>query len=82
MELNWQEPENNGGSPIKSYELQISNGGSFATVFEGLSLKHTINQLIPQTTYKFQVRSKNESGYSEWSKPTEITTKQPSSKQN
>ena len=73
----WQEPESNGGFPIQSYELQMSSGGMFETVFEGLSLEHTVKQLKPQTSLKFQVRAKNALGYSEWSSVMEMITKQP-----
>lgn len=80
VKLKWQEPESNGGSPIHSYELQMSSGGLFETVFEGFSLEHTVKQLKPQTSLKFQVRAKNAVGYSEWSSPMEMITKQPESK--
>ncbi|OZC09937.1 hypothetical protein X798_03043 [Onchocerca flexuosa] len=73
VDLEWEAPLNNGGSPIESYIVEKKDKfGDWipcATV-PGNMTKAIAANLIPGTTYQFQVRAVNKGGKGEPSDPT------------
>eukprot|EP00741_Cyanophora_paradoxa_P005563 tig00000900_g5393.t1 len=68
--ISWTAPEDNGGSPITEYEVEV-NG---ARAYQGPERRHTLKDLKPATAYRVRVLAKNKAYPSSWSAATEFVT--------
>ena len=85
MTFSWDVPADDGGSPIRDYEV-FSDGGDnglpiedfvqlSATTF--LTLQHSEAGVTAGTTYRFTVKAKNDAGLGEPSLPVQIQAATP-----
>lgn len=81
--LSWQAPEDDGGSPVVIYEVQLQAkskaavdhmGSEWLRIFEGSAMACTINSLRPGCTYRARVRAANQAGWSQYCLPVDIQT--------
>jgi len=70
----WLPPKDNGGSPVTSYELRVSNwwagAGVWVSLYKGLSTQFQIanaDVVLPDMEYDLQVRAITALGESSWS---------------
>lgn len=79
--LTWQEPANDGGSPVTGYyvERKASYNKRFTKVNkEALSdLKLNLDDLSEGEVYEIRVAAENAAGIGEFCEPIEITAKDP-----
>jgi len=72
MNITWKEPANN-GSPITGYYIDI---GEKELIFAGPdSTEHTIDEILPDTTYRIRVRAINSMGQGPFSSTVKCQTK-------
>lgn len=81
VDLQWSQPETDGGAPIKSYviEKREKDTGKWIRAVEVTAphLHATVPDLDENTEYEFRVRAVNEAGPSAPSKPSKsVITKQ------
>lgn len=83
--VSWQQPANDGGSPVTGYTIERQSSYSprwvivNKTPVQNLSLK--VDDLIEDNVYQFRVIARNKAGPSEPSKPSDsIVAKDPWSK--
>jgi outer membrane protein OmpA-like peptidoglycan-associated protein len=75
VSLAFTPPTYTGGSPITEYEIETSPGGALLPLIQDLSSPTIISGLTPGTSYSFKIRSKNSTGYSDFSQASnQITT--------
>ena len=72
LQINWDAPNDNGGTPISNYAIRYSNdSGSTWTAWDApidpQSLQSTITGLQNGTIYQVQVRASNRQGDGPWS---------------
>lgn len=73
--FSWTEGENNGGSPVTDYRVNIfdADASDFIELASGVtSTSYTATGLTAGLTYKFKVEARNEFGYSQMSEEVEI----------
>lgn len=69
LQILWDQPPDDGGSPITSYQLQWGLfGGGLADVpsMSASTRSYTLTHLSPSTTYTAQIRAINAHGAGEW----------------
>lgn len=71
--LRWQNASDN-GAPITHYLLEMDSGDGFQELIRPRTRQHTVNNLRPQTRYRFRVAAVNECGCGEWSDETVVWT--------
>ncbi|CAH2066329.1 unnamed protein product, partial [Iphiclides podalirius] len=64
--LRWPSAADN-GSRVLHYVLEMDSGDGFAEVSRPRTRQHTVNNLRPQTCYRFRIAAVNECGRGEWS---------------
>ena len=76
IDLHWQEPEHDGGTPIRGYQVEFSLDEEAWQVLSDhvKALLYAHRGLEPTTTYHYRVRAVNEIGMSEPSLPVSATT--------
>lgn len=64
--LSWNQPSNNGGSPIRDYKVSYDQGSdTWIDLQSEIITKHYIaTGLVPGTIYKFKVQARNAFGFS------------------
>ncbi|GIL82863.1 hypothetical protein Vretifemale_11765 [Volvox reticuliferus] len=81
--LAWSAPENDYGSKVVAYEVELQAmsraavacmGSSWLKIFEGEALACTINSLCPGCAYLVRVRARNSAGWGDWAVPVSLTT--------
>ena len=79
VDLQWIQPERDGGAAVTGYQIQVSEdgGGSWQLVSENtgtnkLAYEHT--GLKPGSEYRYRVAAINEMGRGEWSREAEART--------
>ncbi|GLI67326.1 hypothetical protein VaNZ11_011513, partial [Volvox africanus] len=81
--LAWSAPENDYGSKVVAYEVELQAmsraavacmGSSWLKIFEGEALACTINSLCPGCAYMVRVRARNSAGWGDWAVPVSLTT--------
>ena len=82
VELEWQPPKNNGGSPITGYVIQKKEKGSpfwqnAGQVTGGQPCKGRATDLVEGTEYEFRVIAVNVAGQSEPSEPSDLVMAHP-----
>ena len=79
FQTRWSYPEDDGGSPISSYELvnlgaeKISDLDKYEIAYKGTELGCTVSNLLPGKSYQLKLRAYNEIGPGEWSDIVEMT---------
>ena len=69
--LAWKKPISDGGSYVKTYILEQSEGDEkWKEIMKGKNMVHTISELTEGKEYSFKVKALNESGEGP---PTELT---------
>ena len=82
-DLTWEEPEDNGGSPITGYIVEVKdvNRRSWKEGGKTEELEFTVPKLIEGNEYLFRVSAENQYGISEPVQTTEpVMAKNPYSK--
>lgn len=74
FKVRWDPPQNDGGSPIKSYILEIDGGHGWQTVYNGSDLECVCENLSPGTQYKVRVACTSDGGVSDYSEICHICT--------
>ncbi|BDA40522.1 probable fibronectin type-III domain-containing protein 3a [Coccomyxa sp. Obi] len=84
VSLSWTPPEDDGGSPVTKYEVEMEpkskaaiDGGmdkEYVTVYQGEAAACTVSGLRAGCIYRVRVRARNDSGYSPYSQPTDVGT--------
>ena len=74
--LTWEEPANDGGSPILRYEYRVDGTGDWTSV--GLDEEVPVTGLTNGRPYRFEVRAVNEQGEGEAATVTETPATMPS----
>jgi len=84
VQVSWDQPVYNGGSPITSYSIQYSTDSSFNIDVSGVDISNNtsspiystnISGLTSDTTYYFKIASRNfAAGIGAYSTPSTITT--------
>ena len=77
-DLTWDAPDDNGGSGVDQYQLQVSTGSGFSSssidydsTFSGTGAEsHTATGLTPNTHYYARVRAHNSAGWGDWTSST------------
>ncbi|KAJ0181686.1 hypothetical protein K1T71_002408 [Dendrolimus kikuchii] len=69
MLLRWQSTADN-GSRLLHYVLEMDAGEGFVEVTKPRTRQHTVNNLRPQTRYRFRIAAVNDCGRGEWSEET------------
>lgn len=76
--VDWVAPASNGGSPLTAYEIQKALLADFSDavtqVTDWTVTELAFSNLLPNTTYRFRVRSKTAVGASAWSTVLVFTT--------
>ena len=69
LEVEWNEPDNDGGSDITGYKVQYSEDGSssWSTALSAGSERKTITGLDNGSSYEVQVKACNRAGCGSWS---------------
>ena len=78
IDVSWKEPEDDGGFPVTSYQVQRSPNGAgnwrtVATTEAGV-LQYTDMGLAFASTHYYQVRAQNSAGWGGWSATVSATT--------
>ncbi|XP_045511632.1 fibronectin type-III domain-containing protein 3a-like [Colias croceus] len=71
--LRWPSIADN-GARITHYILEMDSGEGFAELTRPRTRQHTVNNLRPQTRYRFRIAAVNECGRGEWSEDTVVWT--------
>ncbi|BEL11681.1 hypothetical protein Q0Z83_098720 [Actinoplanes sichuanensis] len=76
--VRWTAPIDNGGSPIRRYEIQVSKGdgrqsGALRTAPAAAGVQ-TVTDLVNGTAYRFRVRAVNALGAGPWSDSSTLVT--------
>ncbi|XP_060802141.1 fibronectin type-III domain-containing protein 3A isoform X2 [Amyelois transitella] len=66
LQLRWNAAADN-GARILHYVLEMDSGEGFQELFKPRTKQHTVNNLRPQTKYRFRIAAVNECGRGEWS---------------
>ncbi|XP_075992057.1 miles to go isoform X2 [Anticarsia gemmatalis] len=66
LQLRWNAAVDN-GARLLHYILEMDDGEGFVEVTRPRTRQHTVNNLRPQTCYRFRMAAVNECGRSEWS---------------
>ena len=73
IEISWQPPDTDGGSPVTGYEIQFSTEGyrdkskfKALTTPSATASAYTHRNLQPDTRYCYRYRAKNKVGWSNW----------------
>ncbi|KAF6733011.1 Titin, partial [Oryzias melastigma] len=78
VDLQWEEPKNDGGRPILRYSIEKKEKLGTRWVkcgkTSGPDCKYRVTDVIEGTEVQFQVRAENEAGVGHPSEPTEILT--------
>ena len=49
----WNPPDDTGGSPVTSYELEMDGGAGYQSVYRGEATEFLFDELQPGTTYRW-----------------------------
>ncbi|XP_041970315.1 fibronectin type-III domain-containing protein 3a isoform X2 [Aricia agestis] len=71
--LRWPSAVDN-GAKVTHYVLEMDSGEGFVEITRPRTRQHTVNNLLPQTRYRFRVAAINECGRGEWSEETVVWT--------
>ncbi|CAH3837456.1 unnamed protein product [Pieris brassicae] len=71
--LRWPTATEN-GARVTHYILEMDSGEGFAEITRPRTRQHTVNNLRPQTRYRFRIAAVNECGRGEWSEETVVWT--------
>ena len=76
LKLRWSPPENDGGSPVLSYQIEMLQLGidKWQPIIQQPRNNFTVKTLEPSMSYKFRVIAYNEFGASRPSEPSEVVT--------
>uniref|UniRef100_T1IZQ5 receptor protein-tyrosine kinase n=1 Tax=Strigamia maritima TaxID=126957 RepID=T1IZQ5_STRMM len=75
LNLKWNYPEDDGGSPITEFEIEMTNPDNTSRqVYRGRDLDCMIASLLPGRPYLFQVRAYNKVGFGPLSEPLEVVS--------
>eukprot|EP00095_Tigriopus_kingsejongensis_P003703 maker-scaffold382_size189932-snap-gene-0.26 protein:Tk03703 transcript:maker-scaffold382_size189932-snap-gene-0.26-mRNA-1 annotation:"fibronectin type-iii domain-containing protein 3a" len=75
FKVRWDPPADNGGSPIKSFTLELDDGpNGWRTVYQGSECECVCENLTPGTQYKIKVACTSIGGVSQYSETCYITT--------
>ena len=79
IELNWGAPDDDGGSPITRYQIEVIDEDDdwirLADVDRGLTYLH--DDILPGQTWTYRVKARNEAGYGDPSNEVSATTDDP-----
>lgn len=73
IELSWQAPQSDGGTPIIDYTLWSDAGSLSPIAFNLTSTSYTVGGLRKGSTYQFKVSARNAVGQSPFSLPISVT---------
>lgn len=67
--LRWNAATDN-GARLLNYVLEMDDGSGFVEISRPRTRQHTVNNLRPQTRYRFRIAAVNDCGRGEWSEET------------
>jgi len=70
----WNPPDDNGGAPVTSYELEMDGGGGWQGVYRGQASEFLLDELQPGTTYRVRVASVSCGGVGDFSETCFVCT--------
>ncbi|RMG35079.1 MAG: BspA family leucine-rich repeat surface protein [Methanobacteriota archaeon] len=74
--LSWEQPENDGGSPIIEFRIYRSSGNGYIYIGFSTTTSFTDTSIKPKTTYSYVVRAVNEAGEGKQSEEVTVTTQE------
>ncbi|KAM4796076.1 fibronectin type-III domain-containing protein 3A [Rhinophrynus dorsalis] len=75
VQLRWVPPQNDGGSPVTCYSLEMSSDVTeHREVYQGPEVECTVLSLLPGKVYSFRLRAANKAGFGPFSEKCEVTT--------
>lgn len=73
LDLEWTAPTFNGGVTLVDYRVSMETAGVWAVIAENnVATSYLAENLVPGTTYKFRVESKNTYLHSDYSTELEL----------